>query len=117
MGIPPIASTLAFRLAGVGPEITDPPGGRYVRSSATGKLTGRLDDTAREPFFTTMQLEYSRDDFREGVALISCMMSRVGITSVGDAALHGPDDLRAYQDALDAGPFAFASTASSTACV
>ena len=102
-----IASTMAFRAAGVDPGITDPPGGRYVRSAATGKLTGRLDDTAREPFFATMQLEYSRDDFREGVALISCMMSRVGITSVGDAALHGPDDLRAYQDAFDAGALRF----------
>src|SRR5262249_41245884 len=46
--------------------------------------------------------EFSRDDYREGVALISRMMARAGITSVHDA--YGtPEDLRAYQDASQAG--------------
>lgn len=102
-----MANSAAFRLAGIDEAVTDPPGGRYGRSPETGKLTGRLDDAAREPFYERMKLQYTRDDFREGVALISRMMSRVGITSVADAALHGPDDLRAYLDAWDAGALRF----------
>ncbi len=102
-----MANSRAFLLAGIDDAVADPAGGRYVRSPETGRLTGRLDDAAREPFYERMKLEYSRDDFRKGVELISCMMSRAGITSVADAALHGPDDLRAYQDAWEAGVLRF----------
>ena len=45
---------------------------------------------------------FTRDDRREAVKLISRMMSRTGVTSVTDA-LGGPEDLRAYQEARDAG--------------
>jgi predicted amidohydrolase YtcJ len=47
-------------------------------------------------------MDFTRDDRREGVKLISKMMSRTGVTSVHDA-FGSPDDLRAYQDAHEAG--------------
>ena len=46
--------------------------------------------------------KYTRADRREGVKIISKMMSRTGITSVHDTG-GSPDDLRAYQDARESG--------------
>jgi hypothetical protein len=61
-----------------------------------------VKERAAEPFEAVIPSDDSRDDYREGVRLISSMMSRVGITSVHDA--YGtPSDLRAYQDAREGG--------------
>ena len=46
--------------------------------------------------------QFTRADRQEGVKLISQMMTRTGVTSVGDA-MGTPDDLRAYQEARAAG--------------
>ena len=95
------ANSLAFKLAGVDEKTPDPPGGQYDREPATGQLTGKIRERAREPLHKVIPSTYSREDYREGVKLISRMMSRAGITSVHDAG-GSPEDLRAYQDAHEA---------------
>ena len=95
------ANSLALKLAGVDQSTPDPPGGKFERDSS-GHLTGRIIERADEPFHKKIPSTFSREDHREGVKLISKMMTRTGITSVGDA-LGSPDDLQAYQDARESG--------------
>ena len=92
----------ALALAGISEATADPPGGRFDRDPATGKLTGRIAESAREPLDRLIPATLTRDDRREGVRLISKMMTRAGITSVHDA-FGSPEDLQAYQDAREAG--------------
>src|SRR5436309_2506379 len=91
----------ALELAGVSQSTPDPAGGRFERDSA-GRLNGHVADQATGVFEKLIHLNYSRDDYREGVRLIGKMMTRRGVTSVGDAEA-STDDLQAYQDARDAG--------------
>jgi len=94
-------NTRAFSAAGVALDAADPAGGRIFRD-AGGQPTGKLAETAVEPFGRAMPSSYTRDDRRAGVKRITEMMARAGVTSVHDA--YGtPDDLRAYQDAREAG--------------
>ncbi len=95
-------NSLAFQAAGVDEKTPDPPGGKFDRDPATGKLAGRVAENARDVFNKIIPMNFSRDDYREGVRLIGKMMSQTGITSVTDAE-GSPDDLRAYQDAREAG--------------
>src|SRR5579883_345648 len=94
-------NSLAFRAAGVPETVADPPGGKFDRDAA-GRLTGGLRERATEPFHKVIPSYFSRADYREGVKLISQVLVKTGITSVHDA--YGtPEDLRAYQDAREAG--------------
>jgi predicted amidohydrolase YtcJ len=95
-------NSLALKLAGVTESTPDPTGGRIGRALETGKLNGKLSETATDAVYRLIPNSYTRDDYREGIKLISRMMTRTGVTSVHDA--YGtPADLRAYQDARDAG--------------
>jgi predicted amidohydrolase YtcJ len=99
------ANSLAFERAGVSEQTSDPPGGRFDRDPDTGRLAGKVREKAADAIEAVIPAEFTRDDYREGVALISRMMARAGITSVHDA--YGtPEDLRAYQDARQAGSLA-----------
>ncbi len=91
----------ALELAGVSQSTPDPAGGRFERDSS-GRLNGHVADQATGVFEKLIHLNYSRDDYREGVRLIGKMMTGKGVTSVGDADA-STDDLQAYQDARDAG--------------
>ncbi len=95
------ANSLAFKLAKVDEKTADPDGGQFEHDSA-GHLTGRINERAMDAFNKVVPNTYSRDDYREGVKIISKMMTKTGITSVGDA-LGTPEDLQAYQDACDSG--------------
>lgn len=95
-------NSLAFKVAGVSEQTPDPMGGRFDRDPATGRLTGRVTETADEAFDKVIPNTYTREDYREGVKLITRMMTRTGVTSVHDA-YGSHSDLRAYQDARDAG--------------
>jgi len=95
-------NSLAFEKAGVSEASADPPGGQFSRDPATGRLTGRVAERAKDLVEKSLPLTFSRDDYREGVKLISQMMTRTGITSVHDTG-GTPDDLRAYQDARESG--------------
>jgi predicted amidohydrolase YtcJ len=95
-------NSLALERAGVRERTPDPPGGRFGRDPATGRLNGRILENAVAPFDRVIPANYTRADRRAGAALMSRLMAESGITSVHDAA-GGPDDLRAYQDAHAAG--------------
>ena len=95
-------NSAALSIAKLDDKIADPTGGRYDRDPATGHLTGHVRETAKEAVFHQIPLSFTREDHREGVKLISKMLSRTGITSVHDA-FGSTDDLRAYQDARAAG--------------
>ncbi len=95
-------NSLALKMAKVDEQTPDPVGGKYDHDPATNKLTGHMREKAKEQFQALVPSNFTRDDHREGVKLIAKMMTRTGITSVTDA-LGSPDDLRAYQDARDAG--------------
>ena len=94
-------NSLALKAAQVDENTPDPPGGKFDRDS-TGHLNGRIIERAEAAFQKVIPSTFSREDCREGVKLISKMMTRTGITSVGDA-LGSPEDLQAYQDARDSG--------------
>ncbi|MEJ7575860.1 MAG: amidohydrolase [Pyrinomonadaceae bacterium] len=99
-------NSLALKLAGVLENTPDPSGGRFDRDSATGRLTGRISENATDAFDRIIPSTYTRDDYREGVKIISRMMTRTGVTSVHDA-YGSHNDLRAYQDARAAGELSF----------
>jgi predicted amidohydrolase YtcJ len=98
-------NSLAFERAGVTEVTGDPEGGRFVRDETTRRLTGRVLESAVDALDRVIPNTHSRDDYREGVKIISKMLARAGVTSVHDA-YGDPDDLRAYQDARDAGELA-----------
>jgi len=96
------SNSLAFRKAGIDEKTPDPPGGKIEHDPATGKLSGRVAESANDLFDKAIPHTFTRDDHREGVKLISKMMARTGITSATEAQ-GTPTDLRAYQDALESG--------------
>ncbi|MFL6528406.1 MAG: amidohydrolase, partial [Chthoniobacterales bacterium] len=99
------ANSLAFKMAGVDESTPDPAGGKFDRDPNTKSLTGRVAENATAVFDKVIPDTFTRDDYREGVKLITKMMARTGITSAHDAfGTH--DDLRGYQDAHDSGDLA-----------
>jgi predicted amidohydrolase YtcJ len=91
----------ALEVAGVTERTPDPEGGRFERDAA-GRLTGRALEHATDPFDRAIPNTFTAEDYRAGVKLISAMLAKAGITSVHDAYC-SPRDLRAYQEARDAG--------------
>jgi predicted amidohydrolase YtcJ len=96
------ANSPAFRKAGIDEKTPDPRGGKIDHDPATGKLSGRVAESAQQFFEKAIPMNFTRDDHREGVKLISKMLARTGITSAHEAQ-GTPDDLRAYQDARESG--------------
>ena len=94
-------NSLALQLADVNNSTPDPAGGRFERD-AQGRLTGRVLETATDPFHRKLPAGYTREDRRQGVKLIARMFARTGVTSVHDAQ-GSPEDLLAYQDAMESG--------------
>jgi len=94
-------NSLAYQRADVNDRTPDPPGGHFDRDSS-GSLNGGLHERATQPFHRRIPSRYTAADRREGVKLISQMMNKAGVTSVHDTG-GSPEDLRAYQDARDAG--------------
>ena len=99
-------NSLALESAGITEKTPDPPGGQISHDSATGKLTGRLAESAQDLIDKVRPTKLSREDRREGVKLISKMLAKTGITSATEAQ-GTPTDLEAYQDARDAGELLF----------
>ena len=98
------ANSLALAKSGITEQTPDPTGGKYVHDLATGRLTGRLLERAADQFEASVPPfnVTSRDDDRAAVKLITQMFAKAGVTSSTDA-FGTPDDLRAYQDAREAG--------------
>ena len=99
-------NSLAFEKAGINDRTPDPAGGRIDHDPATGKLSGRVAESARDLFNKVIPEKLTRDDHREGVKLISKMLAKTGITSATEAQ-GTPTDLLAYQDAKEAGELLF----------
>src|SRR5262249_13279114 len=85
---------LALPRAGVSERTADPAGGHYHRDAA-GRPSGRIEERASERFEALFPHDVSMEQRRQGIALISKMMARAGITSVTDAYT-SPEMLRAY---------------------
>ncbi len=98
-------NSIALRRAEIQDSVADPSGGKFDRDAA-GKLTGGLRENATAPFRKMLPANFTRDEMRQGVKLISQMMVRTGVTSVHDAEAT-PEDLLAYQDAREAGELSF----------
>src|SRR5712692_9505011 len=100
------ANSLGLRRAAIDEKTPDPPGGKIDRDAATGKLSGRVAESAQDFFDKVIPHNFTRDDHRQGVKLISKMLAKTGITSATEAQ-GTPTDLRAYQDARDSGDLLF----------
>ena len=94
-------NSAALKLAQVNESTPNPQGGEFERG-ADGKLTGCIKESANDVFDKLIPDSTTRDERREGVKLITKMMTKTGVTSVTDA-LGSPDDLQAYQDAYESG--------------
>ncbi len=94
-------NSLAMTRASVSDQTVDPAGGKFDRD-ASGRMTGRVVENATDAFNRVIPGTYTRADSQMGVKLISTMLAKSGVTSVTDA-YGDPGDLRAYQDAHQAG--------------
>ena len=94
-------NSLAYERAGITESVADPVGGRFERDAA-GRLSGRVTEAAAGMGGDADKRVTTRADQQAGVAEISRRLAAAGVTSVTDA-YGSPDDLRAYQDARDAG--------------
>jgi len=99
-------NSLAFLRAGIDLKTPDPAGGKIDHDPVTGKLSGRVAESARALFDKVIPEKLTRDDHRQGVQLISKMLAKTGITSATEAQ-GTPTDLLAYQDAHESGDLLF----------
>ena len=94
-----VYNSLALALAGVTAETPDPDGGRFFRDE-NGVLTGLVAERARYIFNELISTDSTREQRRDGVKLISELMTAAGLTSVHQTGA-GRNDVIAYQDARD----------------
>ena len=90
----------ALDLAGITASTPDPEHGRFFREG--GELTGRVAERANDVFSGLIANDATRQDRQAGVALITRLMARSGLTSVHDAG-SGAAVATAYRDAYRAG--------------
>ena len=94
----------ALALMKVDEHTPDPPAGKYFRD-ASGRLNGRIAESAKEGMMAVAVKPPTRDEYRKGAALISKRFASRGITSACEA--DGlPSTLQAYLDARDHGELA-----------
>src|SRR6516225_852521 len=91
----------ALELAKITDQTPDPPGCRFEHDGE-GHLTGFVGDAAMRVFMNLIPQMNTRDDYRQGTALIAKLFTSKGITSACDADA-SPEDVEGYQDARDAG--------------
>src|ERR1035437_2015953 len=94
-------NSLALQLAQVNDQTPDPAGGRFEHD-AEGHLTGFVGDAGMQAFLKLIPNKNTREDYRQGAALISKLFASKGVTSACDADA-SPEDVQGYQDARDAG--------------
>src|SRR5215472_6671857 len=91
----------ALELAKITDQTPDSPGGRFEHDGE-GHLTGFVGDAAMRVFMNLIPQMNTRDDYRQGTALIAKLFTSKGITSACDADA-SPEDVEGYQDARDTG--------------
>lgn len=94
-------NSLAFKHAGIDESTPDPPGGHFDRDPDSGRLSGRVLEKANAAFYG-IRPEVTKQAYIDGVAHISNMLAKTGITTVHDAG-GSPEDLNAYQAAYEKG--------------
>ncbi len=92
-----VYNSMALAMAGVTAETPDPADGRFFRD-ANGVLTGLVAEQARYVFRDLIPTDSTREERKEGVKLISQLMTAAGLTSVHQTG-GGQNDMIAYQDA------------------
>mgnify|MGYP001963017803 FL=1 len=92
-----VYNSMALAMAGVTSETPDPADGRFYRDE-NGVLTGLVAERARDVFRDLIPSDSNREERRDGVKLISQMMTAAGLTSVHQTG-GGRNDMIAYQDA------------------
>lgn len=92
-----VANSRALAIAGITSETPDPDGGRFYRD-ANGVLTGLAAERAMYTFNRFLSLDSTREQRRDGVKLISELMTKAGLTSVHQTS-GGRNDMIAFQDA------------------
>ncbi|MDP6536756.1 MAG: amidohydrolase [Gammaproteobacteria bacterium] len=100
-----VYNSMALALAGITSETPDPPGGRFYRDS-NGVLTGLAAERARYPLNSLIPSDSSREQRRDGVKLITELMTRAGLTSVHQTG-GSRNDMIAYEDARADGDMRF----------
>jgi predicted amidohydrolase YtcJ len=91
----------ALRLAGITRDTADPVGGHFVRDEH-GEATGVLHETAQHPVRGLIP-EPTVDEYVEALGRTNQAYVRAGITSSQDARSDHPDQVRAYQRAVQQG--------------
>ena len=100
-----VYNSMALALAGVTSETPAPPGGRFYRDS-NGVLTGLAAERARYVFNSLIPSDSTREQRRDGVKLITELMTKAGLTSVHQTGA-SRNDMIAYQDARADGGMRF----------
>ncbi|MDG2140408.1 MAG: amidohydrolase [Gammaproteobacteria bacterium] len=100
-----VYNSMALAMAGVTSETPDPPGGRFYRDS-TGALTGLVAGPARSVFNSLIPSDSTREQRKDGVKLITELMTKSGLTSVHQTGA-SRNDMLAYQDARAEGNMRF----------
>ena len=100
-----VYNSMALALAGITSETPDPQGGRFYRDS-NGVLTGLVAGPARSVFNSLIPSDSTREQRRDGIKLITELMTKAGLTSVHQTGA-GRNDMIAYQDARAEGGMRF----------
>ena len=83
-----VANSLALDLAGISDDVSDPPGGVFVRDS-TGRLNGILLELASEPLRAAQKATPSLEELMTGVEVTLRQFAAMGLTTVVDATPSG----------------------------
>ncbi len=92
-----VYNSMALAMAGVTAETPDPNDGRFYRDD-NGVLTGLVAEKARDVFRDLIPSDSNREERRDGIKLISQLMTAAGLTSVHQTG-GSRNDMIAYQDA------------------
>ncbi len=96
-----VANTKALQLAGVTATTQDPEGGVIDRDEH-GEPTGVLRESAMR-FVSNIIQEPSADEIADALDRATTLYHAVGVTSVGEAGIHRPEEMTAYQALHDRG--------------
>nr|WP_242512057.1 amidohydrolase [Rhodobaculum claviforme] len=92
-----VVNSAAFARVGLGPDVADPPFGRFDRAPGTGRLTGLVRESAMQIFLSDAQADDTVADFETGLQMVYADWVRHGITSIQNS-LTGARPMRAMQN-------------------
>jgi predicted amidohydrolase YtcJ len=103
-----VLNSVALRLAGITRETPQPDGIEIVKDAATGEPTGELRGAMqpiynKNPFFVKLARLLPRptyEDIRDGIRQLAPSFLAGGTTTLLEAHLNSPEELRAYAELL-----------------